>query len=163
MKLCFKILLVVVIACSEPGCERTKWNPDTKQLDSLAKVDPQKWENLAHSVENFYDSLYHKKWNETYDYRTTTFRRDVSRDLYLRSVQSEQTWSLLNYRILKVDTFGESKVRLLIQFIDNPGPKKSEIEVWWKKEGEAWRCEEAGPIQLPLTYRVTLPENENSK
>ena len=159
----FWLIGIVIIGCGRNTISISRsWNPDTTKLDELARSDPKKWLDLVHTVESFYNSLHHKQWNDAYNFRTTTFKNTVNREVYMSGIKQEEAgWELLNYRVQKVEDFGNNKLKLTIEFLENPGPKHCSVAVWWKKEENTWKCEEAGPLLLPGSQRVTSPEDEN--
>ena len=156
---CCLAICFVFTGCSRPEQTAEKWSPDTKRIDSLMGQSGIVGQDIVTVVHEFYEALRAKEWTRTYEARTAEFRRSVSLDLYLRSMQRDgEKWKLLNYKIMAADIYGEGKVRLVIEFYEAPGNHKGVSVVWWKKEQNGWKCEEAGPFLLNLAKRVTPPE-----
>jgi hypothetical protein len=102
-------------------------------------------------VKNFYELLHGKKWVETYEYRSMSFKAVISKESHLETVKSENpSWELLDYEILHAEFFGTNCAQVIIRFVEAPGPTVSYAAVMWHIEGGTWRCDEAGPRLLSV-------------
>ena len=114
------------------------------------------------AFKKFFVALQTKDWITTYEMRYASFRQLVTKEKYLSSMNEEgKTWNLDYYEILNLAEFtnpsGEIKIRLIMKFVEN-GITSYNV-VWWKKEGMAWHCEEAGPSSLSLFPQMVFEGN----
>lgn len=152
-------LCTVFSGCDNRQAKNEVWNPDTTKLNSLLDEKTAELSDFVKTVHVFYDAMRSKQWNETYLYRTTTFKQSVSREVYMDTMMREgQNWELLNYDILSVSVYDGDKVQLVVSFLESPLDTRSVSVVWWKKEKDGWKCEESGPSLLSFSLRMCAPE-----
>jgi len=138
------------------------WKPFDPMLeDARTHGLTQDEKELAATVQSFYILLHDKVWDNSYEFRTAAFKKDVAKELYVRQrSEMDNEWRLISYRVLAFEMFRDPKrgpkARLVMEFIEAPGPQTSVKVVWWKKEGDNWRCEEEGPPRLPFSRRNSL-------
>jgi hypothetical protein len=164
-KLKLNALLLIGLVGFITGCGNripiAEVHPNMALLDSAAEGNPS-YSEFETEVKKFYAALQAKDWPTTYEMRTAPFKQDVTQQFYFDSMNKEgKAWSLDTYEVLNIVEFttpsGETKIRLIMKFVEN-GSTSYNV-VWWKKEGQAWYCEEAGPTRLSLFTATRMPEN----
>lgn len=159
------VCLIMLLAGGPPtltGCtsavDDSAYVADISKLDHMVKVAPGQWKMFAQDFTAFHRALMEKDWETTYKYRTQDFQHAVAKDLYMKSMRRKsETWALSGYEILNLDMHDGKIVRVMMKYVEAPGPKTSHAVVTWKKENDGWRCEEAGPSLLSLFNRVSPP------
>jgi hypothetical protein len=134
---------------------------DTSSLDDLVRDDPRSAEFVAR-VKLFYQSLQKKDWPTSYDMRTANFKKDVTKDFYLKQMADEgKTWNLNSYKVLNTQQFGNAQgeitaTRIIMEFSET-GTHSYNLSSW-KKEGVSWQCEDPGLDGLTLLHSTRVPD-----
>ena len=148
-------LIVLTYGCTPSERYLGRGGPDMAKLRSISLSGLLATTNLYNDVGSFYLSLKRKEWNVTYEYRTNQFKKLVKKEGYVRRMEADgKKWDLVNYNILKVNGFGPNRVRLIMEFFEEPGSRHTYEVVWWKYEGGVWHCEEEGPSGLQMSKRM---------
>ena len=157
-------LLGAALVFTMAGCSRVVTSHptrnDTWRLDFLAQHDAQA-APFVDCVKRFYQALENKDWPTSYDMRTSDFKQDMTRAVYLKGVADEgRGWSLESYKVLNVqmeaDANGDFAAQLIMEF--NESGSVSQNAARWKKENGKWLCEEPGLGQLGITSSMRAPQ-----
>jgi hypothetical protein len=128
---------------------RTPESDDTYRLDQCRQQAPE----FVDSVKKFYRALQDGDWPTSYDMRTSTFKQDVPRDLYLKQMAKDNP-RLNRYKVLNVHMFGDaagvSAAEIIIAFDQGA----SYASARWKKVNGVWLCEEPGLSGYLMSLRI---------
>ena len=157
MKTFFSFILaasVVALTGCTPAGETNSVANDTGRLDDMAGHNTQSAE-FAHSVEQYYQAIEKKDWPTAYDMRTSDFKQDVTRSVYLKHM-ADSGETLTSYKVLNVLTYagpsGSYTAGQIIMEFNEDGMVSYGCARWISQDGK-WRCEEPGLSGL-LTIRV---------
>jgi hypothetical protein len=158
---CYVILLVSVLAvagCS-PAAETNSTPNDTSRLNSMAQKD-QKSAEFAKAFELYYQSLQKKDWPTSYDMRTANFKKDVTRDVYLKEM-ADHGENLTSYKVLNVRLYGGTNgdytaAEIIMEF--NEGGMVSYSCARWIKRGGNWTCDEPGLSGSGFLTSTRIPD-----
>jgi hypothetical protein len=148
MNACFSFLLVASVfafsGCSRASETSTLTN-DTWRLDSMTKEGGKSAE-FAQKVELYYGALEKKDWATSYDLRTSAFKHDVARNLYLKQI-GDAGENLRSYKVLNVRMYGDMTgdymaAELIMEFQE--GGIDSYSCSRWIRRGGNWMCDEPG-------------------
>lgn len=91
---------------------------------SCGQTELAKYGDLKNRVREYYELEKNGQWEQAYLYRTPSYKRSVSRQLYISSMQEDNAgWKLESFDILDVKE-KEGKVYLEIKFIET-APRKA--------------------------------------
>jgi hypothetical protein len=103
---------------------------------------------FAQKVELYYGAVEKKDWATTYDMRTSAFKHDVTRDLYLRQIsdagENLRSYKVLNVRMYGGITGGYTAAELIMEFHEG-GIDSYDCSRWIMRDGN-WMCDEPGLI-----------------
>jgi hypothetical protein len=158
MKIYHRFILLfttlVLVGCCHAAETNAPAN-DTWRLDESTKDQPNAADFVAR-VKLFYQSLEKKDWPTSYDMRTTDFKYDVARDLYLKQM-ADSTENLTSYKVLGLHLYGDASgdntaAEIIIEF------HESRIVSYncarWIKRGGVWMCDEPGLSGLLTSTRI---------
>jgi hypothetical protein len=127
----------------------------------MAQDDQHSAEFVAR-VKHFYQALQKKDWPTSYDIRTADYKRDVTRDFYLKQMANDgKQWNLNSYKVLNIKRYGDARgdftaVQMIMEFSET-GTHSYNISLW-KKEGGSWQCEEPGLDGPVLLRSMRVPD-----
>jgi hypothetical protein len=157
MRTFFSFILVIYIftlaGCMPAGKTTTSVN-DASRLDSMAQHDAQSAE-FAQKAERYYQAIEKKDWPTTYDMRTSDFKQDVTRNLYLKQM-ADSSENLTSYKVLNVRMYGgasgDTAAELIMEF-NEAGMVSYNCARWIKRDG-IWLCDEPGLSGLLTSTRI---------
>jgi hypothetical protein len=143
-----------VFGCA-PAVGTTTTTNDTWRLDEMARRDTPSAE-FAHSVERYYEAIETKDWPTIYDMRTSDFKQDVTRSVYLQQM-ADSGEHLTSYKVLGVRSYGDSSggdtaAEIIIEF--HEGGMVTYSCARWIKRGGVWMCEEPGLSGVLTSLRI---------
>ncbi len=145
------ILLVTITGCFDRSSE------DFEKIGVLDRLRYTKnlEENFYQNFKEFYRLLKNKDWAATYDYRSKKFKSSVTKEFYLKDMKSiESEWNLVSYEVLSMRSFQMKDkdlfIRVIIKFVEDPGPNTSYSLAEWVYEDDDWKCKNAGPEYSPF-------------
>ena len=149
---CIVLTAIVCFGCDKPPKPAYTWDPNLELLKEAEHNHPEV-DGIANDVKAFYIDLHDKNWEKTYDYRNKVFRQTVSLDTYLKSLNESKGWQLSDFQILNVQILDpRMHVKLICKFVE--GQVTSYNDITWEKEDGKWRCDAAGPSDLPMFANI---------
>lgn len=149
--------ILTLVGCT-PAAKTTTSANDTSRLDSMAQHDAQSAE-FAQKVELYYQAIEKKDWPTTYDMRTSNFKQDVTRDLYLKQM-TDSGENLTSYKVLNVRMYssasGDDTAAELIMEFNEAGMVSYSCARWIKRDGN-WLCDEPG-LSAALLTSLRIPD-----
>jgi hypothetical protein len=136
--ICCVLGTMILVGCGRVVL-RTPDSEDNYRLDQCRQQAPE----LVDSVKKFYRALEAKDWPTSYDMRTSTFKQDVPRNLYLEQMAKENA-PLSRYKVLSVHMYGDSAAVSAAEIIMEFDQGASYASTRWKKVNGIWLCEEPG-------------------
>jgi hypothetical protein len=111
---------------------------------------------FVHSVEQYYQAIEKKDWPTTYDMRTSDFKQDVTRSVYLKQM-ADSGETLTSYKVLHVLTYagpsGNYTAGEMIMEFNEDGMVSYGSARWISRDGK-WLCEEPGLSGVLTSIRV---------
>ena len=146
--------VLTLFGCT-PAAGTNATTNDTWRLDEMSRRDKPS-ADFAHSVERYYEAIEKQDWPTTYDMRTSDFKQDVTRIVYLQQMADDRE-HLTSYKVLNVRTYagmsgGYTAAEIIMEF--HEGGMVSYSSARWKMRDGKWLCEEPGLSGFLTSTRV---------